>query len=113
MTAVTARRRSPTIRSADRGEVFRSAVRARGGTPRVVVTQVWAWSQEEADERLAAWNGPIHQIRCRIEKIFGTWKCSYGFRRMRWRGLAKAHLQARLTAIAYNLKRTRNVIHPA
>ena len=30
----------------------------------------------------------------------------YGLRRMRWRGLAKAAIQVRLTAIAYNLKRT-------
>ena len=99
--------------SAYRGEVFRTAVRTRGGTPRVIVTHVWAKSQDEAEQWLAAWNGPIHQIRCRIEKIFGTWKRSYGFRRMRWRGLAKAHRQARLTAIAYNLKRTRNILMPA
>jgi IS5 family transposase len=70
-------------------------------------------TQDEADQKLAAWNGPIHKIRCRIEKIFGTWTRSYGFRRMRWRGLAKAHLQARLTAIAYILKRTRNILMPA
>ncbi|MER9895804.1 transposase [Mesorhizobium sp. M0119] len=38
---------------------------------------------------LEAWNQPIHRIRGRIEKIFGTWKRSYGLRRMRWRGLAK------------------------
>ncbi|MFL9825113.1 transposase [Rhodoplanes sp. SY1] len=44
-------------------------------------------------------------IRQRIEKIFGTWKRSYGLRRMRWRGMAKATLLIHLTAIAYNLKR--------
>ncbi|HEV7265811.1 MAG TPA: transposase [Falsiroseomonas sp.] len=38
-------------------------------------------------------------------EIFGTWKRIYGLRRMRWRGLAKAGLQVRLTAIAYNLRR--------
>jgi IS5 family transposase len=70
-------------------------------------------TQDDADQKLAAWNGLIHKIRCRIEKIFGTWTRSYGFRRMRWRGLAKAHLQARLTAIAYILKRTRNILMPA
>jgi IS5 family transposase len=43
--------------------------------------------------------------RSRIEKIFGTWKHSCGLRRMRWRGLAKAACRARVTAIAYNLKR--------
>lgn len=36
--------------------------------------------------RLEAWNQPIHRIRGRIEKIFGTWKRSYGVRRMRWGG---------------------------
>ena len=59
----------------------------------------------EALARLEAWNRPIHRIRGRIEKIFGTWKRSYGLRRMRWSGLAKAAVQVRLTAIAYNLKR--------
>ena len=29
---------------------------------------------------------------------------------MRWKGLAKAILQVRLTAIAYNLKRTNNIL---
>jgi len=29
---------------------------------------------------------------------------------MRWRGLAKAAVQVRLTAIAYNLKRTMNIL---
>jgi transposase, IS5 family len=38
--------------------------------------------------------------------VFGTWKRSYGLRRMRWLGLAKAGLQVRLTATAYNLRRT-------
>jgi IS5 family transposase len=70
-------------------------------------------TQDDADQKLAAWNGPIHKIRCRIEKIFGTWTRSYGFRRMRWRGRAKAHLHARLTAIADILKRTRNILMPA
>jgi IS5 family transposase len=52
-------------------------------------------------------------VRCRIEKIFGTWKRSYGFRRMRWRGIVKARLQTHLTAIAYNLKRTANILKAA
>lgn len=48
-------------------------------------------------------------MRGRIEKIFGTWKRSYGLRQMRQRGLAKARLQVQLTAIAYNLKRSLNL----
>lgn len=45
-------------------------------------------------------------MRARIEKVFGTCKRSYGLRRMRWYGLAKAGLQVRLAAIAYNLRRS-------
>jgi len=103
--------------SAYRGRFFAGAVAAKGGTPRVVATSVWAKSdpasQAEAERWLAERNGAIHKVRCRIEKIFGTWKRSYGFRRMRWRGLAKARLQTCLTAIAYNLKRTLNILTPA
>jgi transposase, IS5 family len=56
----------------------------------------------------------VHRVigqeqRARIEKIFGTWKRSYGLRRLRWRGLAKAAAQVRFTAIAYNLKRARSI----
>lgn len=99
--------------SAYRGQVFAAAVHAKGGTPRVVATGLWARSAEDAARRLKAWNAPIHRIRCRIEKIFGTWKRSYGLRRMRWRGLAKAALQVRLTAIAYNLKRAIRLLNLA
>ena len=53
------------------------------------------------------------RIRRRIEKIFGTWKRSYGLRRMRWRGLAKAALQVRLTAMAYNLRRAMGILRAA
>jgi len=67
----------------------------------------------EAEAWLRQWNQPIHRVRGRIEKIFGTWKRSYGLRRMRWRGLAKAAAQVHLTAIAYNLKRTMNILSTA
>jgi hypothetical protein len=53
------------------------------------------------------------RICCRIEKVFGTCKRSYGLRRMRWLGLAKGGLQVRLTAIAYNLRRTLTLLHAA
>ena len=89
--------------SAYRGQVFAAAAHAKGGTPSVVATGLWARSAEDAMRRLKAWSGPIHRLRCRIEKIFGTWKRSYGLRRMRWRGLAKAAPQVHLTTIAYNL----------
>ena len=96
--------------SAYRGNHFGDAVRAKGGMPRIVATGVWGRDEAETLARLAAWNQPIHRVRGRIEKIFGTWKRCYGLRRMRWRGLAKATVQVHLTAIAYNLKRTLNII---
>ena len=61
---------------------------------------------EAAAERLRAHNAEVRRVRCRIEKVFGTAKRSYGLRRMRWLGLAKAGLQVRLTAVAYNLRRS-------
>jgi IS5 family transposase len=96
--------------SAYRGPHFGDAVRAKGGTPRVVLTAMWGRDEQETLARLDAWNQPIHRIRGRIEKIFGTWKRSYGLRRMRWRGLAKATAQVHLTAIAYNLKRSLTIL---
>lgn len=99
--------------SAYRGSHFGDAVRARGGTPCVVATGMWGRDEAEIQARLQAWNQPIHRIRARIEKIFGTWKRCYGLRRMRWRGLAKAAVQVHLTAIAYNLKRTRSIVMAA
>jgi transposase, IS5 family len=99
--------------SAYRGSHFRDAVRAKGGVPRIVATGMWGRDEEETLAKLEAWNQPIHRVRGRIEKIFGTWKRSYGLRRMRWRGIAKAACQIHLTAIAYNLKRTFNIMQPA
>lgn len=99
--------------SAYRGSHFGDAVRAKGGTPRIVATGMWGRDEQETLARLHVWNKPIHRVRGRIEKIFGTWKRSYGLRRMRWRGLAKAACQVRLTAIAYNLKRGLTIMQAA
>lgn len=99
--------------SAYRGDHFGKAVIAKGGRPRVIATGMWGRDETEVRARLDAWNQPIHRIRGRIEKIFGTWKRSYGLRRMRWRGLAKAGVQIRLTAIAYNMKRSLKIIAAA
>ena len=99
--------------SAYRGQIFASAVMAMGGSPRVVQTSAWGRPGDDTLRKLRSWNHNVQRVRCRIEKIFGTWKRSYGLRRMRWKGLAKATLQVRLTAIAYNLKRTANIVSPA
>ena len=99
--------------SAYRGRTFGEAVRARGGCLRVAATGIWGRDEVETLARLEAWNQPIHRIRGRIEKVFGTWKRSYGLRRMRWRGLAKAGLQIRFTAIVYNIKRCSRILATA
>ena len=95
------------------GDVYAGAVRARGGRPRVAITSIWCRADEDPREKLAAINSPIQRVRGRIEKVFATCKRSHGLRRMRWRGLASAGLQLTLTAIAYNLRRTLNILAAA
>jgi len=48
-----------------------------------------------------------------IETIFATSKRKLGLRRMRRRGLAKAGLQIRFTAIVSNIKRCSRIVAPA
>jgi transposase, IS5 family len=86
-------------------------IQAKGGVPAVVGTGTWGGPAALA--RLEAHNARVRRVRCRIEKVFGTWKRSYGLRRMRWIGLAKAGLQVRLAAIAYNLRRTATLLRNA
>src|ERR687897_119574 len=94
--------------SAYAADRFTNVVRARGGVPRVVYTS--AWGGPAALARLEAWNAEVRAVRCRIEKVFGTWKRSYGLRRMRWPRLGQTGLQVRLTATAYNLRRSATLL---
>jgi len=64
------------------------------------------WGGADALTRLEHHNRSVRRVRARIEKVFGTCKRSYGLRRMRWLGLARAGLQVRLAAMAYNLRRS-------
>ena len=81
-----------------------AAVRARRGVPRIAraVTARMAPGQVAARR---AWNRTVASVRCRVEKIFGTSKRSYGLDRARYLGLARVSLQAHLTFLAYNLTR--------
>jgi transposase, IS5 family len=97
--------------SAFAGDRAWSAIRSRGGTPCVVHTHTRGGP--EAPARLGAHNAAVRRVRCRIEKVFGTWKRSHGLRRMRWLGLTKAGLQVRLAAMAYDLRRTANLLRGA
>ena len=57
-----------------------------------------------------AWNRTVASVRCRVEKIFGTAKRSYGLGRARYVGLERVSLQAHLTFIAYNLTRATRLL---
>src|SRR6266508_2710218 len=102
---------APAIIPEEPGEVYadkaydalsvEKAIEAKGGTSKLL-RKGHRWLPAE---RLEAHNRPLRTIRARVEKIFGTWKRSYRFRRMRWIGLAKARLQVHLAVIAYNFKR--------
>ena len=92
------------------GQALRTRVGIATG---IVVIGAWGRPGDDTLGQLKSWNHGIQRIRCRIEKIFGTWKRSYGLRRMRWNGLAKATLQVRLTSIAYNFKRAAMIVKTA
>lgn len=97
--------------SAYQGSKSEGAIRAKGGTPRVVHTGTWGGA--DALTRMQDHNRQVRRVRARIEKVFGTCKRSYGLRRMRWLGLARAGLQVRLAAMAYNLRRSWHLLGSA
>lgn len=80
------------------------AIRKRRGVPRIArqVTAAMAPAKRAARK---AWNRRVASVRCRVEKIFGTAKRSYGLGRARYVGLDRVSLQAHLTFLAYNLTR--------
>ncbi|GAA4247943.1 hypothetical protein GCM10022293_05400 [Azospirillum formosense] len=92
------------------GDANRQHILAAGGRP--FPPARGTWGGEAALRRLETWNRQVGRIRGRVEKIFGTWKRSYGLRRARYRGLARFGLQVRLTAIAYNLRRAATILKP-
>lgn len=50
-------------------------------------------------------NGLIAPIRANVERVFGLMKRSYGYRRVRYRGLARNQSHLHLLCIAINLRR--------
>jgi hypothetical protein len=56
----------------------------------VHATYMWRREGDGTKQKLRAWTDAVRSVRCRIVKIFGTWKRSYGLRCMRWVGFAKA-----------------------
>jgi IS5 family transposase len=85
------------------------AVRARRGQPRIARRVHRRMAPAKAAAR-RAWNRTVASVRCRVEKIFGTAKRSYGLARARYLGLARVSLQVHLTFIAYNLTRATRIL---
>ncbi len=103
----------PLLRGGGGGDRFAGAVRAKVGQTVLPATGYWAGEGDrEAEARFLTWNVKMHQVRGRIEKVFGTWKRSFGLRRMRWRGLGECRLQIYLI-VSPNLRRTLTVLAPA
>ena len=50
-------------------------------------------------------NELIEPIRRAVERVFGTLKRSYGYSRVRYRGLERNAVEMLFKAIAYNLRR--------
>jgi IS5 family transposase len=51
----------------------------------------------------------LSSVRCKIEKVFGHWKRSLGYRRVRYVGWARNRLELEFKCLAWNLKRWVNV----
>lgn len=101
------------------GEVFADAaydqralhqhVRRKRGLPRIA-RRINKRSRPAVNDAKKLWNRAVAGVRCRVEKIFGTTKRSYGMARARYRGLAKVTLQIHLTFIVYNLRRAAGIL---
>jgi IS5 family transposase len=64
--------------------------------------------------RQPAWqkwmNVALTPIRCQVERLFGLMKRSYGYRRVRYRGLDRNRAQLPLMCMAINLRRADRLI---
>ncbi len=107
----------PRTLGADKGYDTRAcvaAMRKRKVTPHV--TQNTNGRRSAIDGRTTSWPGYLasQHIRKRVEEIFGWLKTIGGFRRSRYRGVARTRLAGYLVAAAYNLVRmTRLIPTPA
>jgi transposase len=98
----------PSTLGADKGydtRAFVADLRQRKVTPHV--TQNTSGRRSAIDRRTTRHVGYVisQRIRTRVEEIFGWMKTVGGFRRTRYRGLARTQLAGYLVATAYNLVR--------
>lgn len=80
----------------------RAALVARGIKPRIMY-------QARRNRPLKPWqvwfNKAVAPVRAAVERLFGTMKRVYGYRRVRYRGLARNNVQLQVLCTAINLRR--------
>lgn len=81
----------------------REALKARGAKDRIQHKRTR--SQARPPRWRTVRNTLIARVRTAVERTFSELKGSYGFKRMRYRGLAANALRLDLAAVAYNLRR--------
>jgi transposase, IS5 family len=90
---------------------LKERIRRGGGTP-MIVRRIDKGSRAAWNAAKQTWNATIHPVRCRIEKVFGTTKRSYGLGQARYMGRPRVSLQVHLTFILYNLRRAVTLLRP-
>ncbi|MBV9325955.1 MAG: transposase, partial [Chloroflexi bacterium] len=98
----------PTTLGADKSYDTRECVRslrAQGVTPHVAQNTSGRRSAVDGRTTRAAGYDASQKVRKRIEEIFGWMKTVGGFRKTRYRGLARVDFAGYLVAAAYNLVR--------
>jgi IS5 family transposase len=80
----------------------RAGLRARGIVPRIMY-------QARRNRPLRPWqvafNKAVAPVRAGVERLFGTMKQAYGYRQVRYLGLARNSVQLQLLCAAINLRR--------
>lgn len=107
--------RNPGTVWADAGYAGRrteARIRQSHGTPKVM-RPTGGRMRPTLKAARQAWNATIRPVRCRIEKVFGTAKRSYGLVRARYLGRRRVSLQVHLTFMAYNLRRAASLLRAA
>lgn len=85
----------------------RSAWLARRGVSNGILQRAKrGWPLSPASQRV---NRLLSGIRCRIEKVFGHWKRSLHYRRVRYVGWARNRLELEFKCLSWNLKRWVNL----
>jgi IS5 family transposase len=80
----------------------RAWLEARGVSDGILARGKRGWPLSPALQQI---NRHLSRVRCRIEKIFGHWKRSLHYRRVRYVGWARNRLELEFKCLSWNLKR--------